>query len=95
MDRPHKGSKEVQLAENGLKFIERPPVYLNQSFRELAFNILQCIIRYGVKIDEKDQEHFDVEEAGMRAKQFAEVALQRLARMYPDDIPQYCRELVR
>ncbi len=84
------GSKSGIVTEGGLSFREGPVTPLNQSFRELAFNVLQSIIRYGVEVSgRQDRDTF-----ATRSVAVAKVAFARLARMYPDDVPEYCRDLV-
>ena len=73
-------------------FKEQPPAALNPSFKELLFNTLQAVIRYGFETDERE----DKRDAGqaLRTKRIAEVAFARLASLYPGDVPEYCKDLV-
>lgn len=67
-----------------------PEYYLNESFTELAFNVLQCIVRHGV--DGTANRHVDPD--GRRAAEswrWARIALKGLAARYPDRIPEFAR----
>ncbi len=77
------------VIEGGVDFFDGPKIPLNSSFRELAFNLLQSIIRYGLELPYQIEEKIAEE----RRVALAKVAFARLARMYPDDVPKYCRDL--
>lgn len=77
----------------GVAFRECKPLHLNDSFLELAFNVLKCIVRHGVvhsdafvrAVDRKSDEN---------TVACAKVALVRLAKMYPEAVPEDCKDLV-
>jgi hypothetical protein len=74
------------------KNYKKPQYYLNESFRALAFNILHCIVRYGI-----DDERFGREQEAEFTKKTlktAREALKRFAKIYPKSIPDYCKDLI-
>lgn len=67
-----------------------PPLYLNESFTALAFNILQCVLRYGV------EERVPTSQgASTETQKVARKIFDGLVKMYPDRVPEYCRDLVK
>lgn len=70
---------------------EKP--YLNESFRALAFNILNCVVRYGIT---PSSGRMGEDGAKILAKSVenAHKALKNLAKEYPDSIPDYCKDLL-
>jgi hypothetical protein len=68
---------------------------LNPSFRALAFNALQAIIRYGYPENQFCNKQIDPD--GKRAASSIKTAkkvFQALAKQYPDDVPEYCKDLL-
>lgn len=57
----------------------------NKSFRELAFNCCQCIIRYGIT-DWNGNEN--------RIKENINQIFKQLILKYPNEIPDYCKDLI-
>jgi len=79
----------VDKKKGGLFQDEPQTLYLNESFRALAFNVLQCIIRLGVK-----QWPHDKDGTGeKRTVAFAKKALKAFKKQYPNDIPESCKDL--
>jgi len=62
---------------------------MNESFRPLAFNILQCIIRHGMETS-----HAITEERVARVQEDCKRALKKLADKYPDEVPEWCKDLL-
>ena len=69
------------------------PLYLNKSFRALAFNVAMCIVDHGVELGRfgATKEDEDAEKVQARkTEQLAERCLRGLAKLYPDDVPEFC-----
>jgi hypothetical protein len=75
----------------------QPHIHINQSFLALACNICQCIVRYGCesysRSSNKDAKIAQREEAATR--KLALKSLKGFAKKYPDQFPDYCRDLLK
>lgn len=60
--------------------------YLNESFTAVAFNALRCILLYGIDPKQKDWEK--------QMLDAARKAIKGLAKIYPDRVPENCKELL-
>jgi hypothetical protein len=81
-----------QIAGVGKPFVwDRMNIYLNPSFTALAFNVLNCIIKYGVRHVRRPENDW-VEKQRRETQKWAKKALLALARRWPDRVPDYCRE---
>lgn len=69
------------------------PLYLNESFRALAFDVAMCIVDHGVEPMQRGKTKKD-EDAGKRevrrTERLAARCLKGLAELYPDDVPEFC-----
>jgi len=68
--------------------------YMNSSFRELAFNVLQSIIRRGIAPERTGENDF-LRECRVKTPEVARIIFDRLVQMYPRDVPSYCADLVK
>lgn len=75
--------------------------YLNPSFLALACNICQCIVRYGSVSMYRDSQGSKAEGKKVGEREEARVrklalrSLKAYAKKYPDQFPEYCRELLK
>lgn len=60
----------------------------NESFTELAFNILQCIVRHGTKTLGAEGER------DLTTEYWAAKSFDGLAKRWPDLVPEYCHDLI-
>jgi hypothetical protein len=62
-------------------------IKLNESFTALAFNILHCIVKYGV--DDHGYKH------AAESVRWAKKALKSLVKKYPDRVPNYVKRFLK
>jgi len=68
----------------------REPFRMNDSFMALCFNVLRCIVKHGVKRLSSDKTGTRQKETVKTAKKY----LQKMIELYPDLVPENCKEFV-
>ncbi len=70
---------------------------LNPSFRDLAFNVARCMVKWGVMphVDARPEKAKAEERRAISIWEKAEQALKGLAEKYPDDVPDNCKFLLK
>jgi len=75
-----------------LSSLDATNAFLNPSFVEMAFNVCQGYIRYGMVKQEHRKK--DDEEREKNCVKWCKKVIKGLAKKYPDQIPEYCKDLI-